>query len=315
MNLVKVAARTVLHGAGGIGLLRVGRRRGLRILMYHAFADDCREALDKQCAHIRDHYSPVGFDEIGAWLDGAVELPSNALAVTVDDGYRDFAENAWPVFRRYQIPAVVYLVSGFCDRRLWLWTDQVSYLFEHTALNSFDGMTLSSDGARRRAARSTTEAWKKLPDAERRERLARLPSELGVALPDQPPTGVEALSWEEVRRLAKEGVTFGCHTDTHPILSRLDGRAAQAEEISHAKSRIEQELGTPVRHFCYPNGKTADFNSDTVDVLREANFSTSVVTEIGLNYAGADRYRLLRVGAEPELPLAYFAEVLVGLHT
>lgn len=299
MSLVKQAARWVLHEAGGLRVARMRRRGDLRILMYHGFPDGQQEALKRQCEHIRAFYQPVSLDEVADWLAGKRQLPPNALAVTVDDGYRNFGRNAWPLFSAYGIPAAVYLVSGFCDRRLWLWTDQVSWLYA---------------AAGRNGARECVERLKTIPDEERRKTLAALPGQLGVTLPEQPPVEVEPLSWDEVRQLAAEGVTFGCHTDTHPILGRLPDEQAQREEILRSRDRVAAELGGPVRHFCYPNGKAADFNSTTVRLLQEAGFVTATVTAVGFNRSGADPYRLERIGVEPDLPWAYFTELLAGLH-
>ncbi|MCL6545041.1 MAG: polysaccharide deacetylase family protein [Bryobacteraceae bacterium] len=35
-----------------------------------------------------------------------------AVALTFDDGYRNFAETAWPLLRRYGFPATVFVVAG-----------------------------------------------------------------------------------------------------------------------------------------------------------------------------------------------------------
>src|SRR4051812_10151784 len=97
--------------------------------MYHRFPAD-PVGLSAQCEYIRRHYTPVPLRLLAR---ASRELPPNSVAITVDDGYEDFAAHAWPVFRRFEIPATVYLVSEFLDRRLWIWTDQLRYLIEHTA--------------------------------------------------------------------------------------------------------------------------------------------------------------------------------------
>lgn len=300
MSVVKQSARWVLHEAGGLHLVRMRRRGELRILMYHGFPDDQIAAFERQCAHIRTHYTPVSLDEVAAWLDREIDLPPNALAVTVDDGYRNFGRNAWPVLSAYGIPATVYLVSGFCDRRLWLWTDQVFWLHRAAGVRS--------------GARELIERYKKLPDTERRAELTALQNQFGLSLPEDPPDTEAALDWNEVRELAAGGVVFGGHTDTHPILSRLPDEAAQRAEIVCCRDRISAELGSSVRHFCYPNGKAADFSETTARLLAEAGFVTSTVTAVGFNRVEADRYRLRRIGVEPDLPWPYFTELLAGLH-
>jgi peptidoglycan/xylan/chitin deacetylase (PgdA/CDA1 family) len=65
-------------------------------------------------------------------LSQAGPLPEHAVAITVDDGYRDFLAHAHPVFSKYEIPVTVFPVSDFLDKRTWLWWDQVEYLFKQT---------------------------------------------------------------------------------------------------------------------------------------------------------------------------------------
>jgi len=295
----KQAAKTVFHQAGGIGVARWMNRKGLRILMYHRFRD--REALSRQCAHLRAHYAPVAMAQVADWLWHGTPLPAHALAVTVDDGYRDFHQVAYPVFREYGIPATVYLVSEFLDRKLWLWVDRVRYAYRHGRPSP--GMA---------TAYETIEALKRIPNAERLRLLAALPEQLQVTLPEEAPVEFEALRWDAVREMAAGGIEFGAHTRTHPVLSRLAAAEELAGEIGGSKRRIEQELGRPVAHFCYPNGSNQDFGEDAVEAVRAAGYRTAVTTVPGLNYEGANRFRLARIGVEPGLEQNYFERCAAG---
>src|SRR5947209_8542802 len=184
---LKTAGRVAFRVAGGLRVARWMNRKGLRILMYHRFSE--REPLARQCAHIRTHYSPVSMAQVADWLGQGARLPENAVAITVDDGYRDFYRLAYPVFREYGIPAIVYLVSDFLDRKLWLWVDQVRYLFQQTRERSFRveipgqpprSFELGTPEARRAAAYAVAEAAKRISNADRLELLKRLPEQLGV---------------------------------------------------------------------------------------------------------------------------------------
>jgi peptidoglycan/xylan/chitin deacetylase (PgdA/CDA1 family) len=290
--LIKKIARQAFHATGGLGVARWTRRRSLRILMYHRFKD--RESIARQCAHIRAHYTPVSLSHAAAWLrDGG--WPDNALVVTVDDGYRDFYQVAYPVFREYGIPATVYLVSEFLDGRQWLWVDRVrwSYL---------------KNGSNLKEARTAIEAAKKLPNAERLAWLEMLP----VRPPEVAPVEYEAMRWDEVREASRGGMEFGAHTCTHPILSRV-GEGELTSEIAGSKRRIEEELGRAVDHFCYPNGSVRDYTPAAVEVVRAAGFRTATTTTIGVVGAGDDALQLRRIGVEPGLDECYFAECVAGL--
>jgi peptidoglycan/xylan/chitin deacetylase (PgdA/CDA1 family) len=312
---VRRAARTVFHRAGGLRVVRWLNRKGVRILMYHRFADAA--SLDSQCRHIRENYSPVSMDQVDRWLRSGDPLRPNSVAVTVDDGYRDFGAVAYPVFEAWQIPVTVYLVSDFLDGTLWLWVDQVKFAFLHSRLPHFrmalPGGTalefaLGSPEERRRAARDTCEALKLQPNECRLAALAELWRTLEVGVPTAPPPEDAPLDWGEVRRMSRGMATFGAHTRSHPILSRLSAEGELAGEITGSKLRIEEALGRPVDHFCYPNGGPGDITPECVEIVRRAQFRTAVTTRTGLNFRADDAFQLRRIGVEPGLEPPYFQQ-------
>ena len=322
MSLAKQLARGVLHGTGGLTLLRYRNRDRFRILMYHRFRAGVTEQLHRQLAAFRRNYRVLSLGEIADILDRKKPLPPKTLAITIDDGYRDFLENAFPAFESLGVPATVYLVSDFLDRRCWLWTDRVTYALEQTARGGFDlalgassvRFELPGAAARSRAARTIVEAAKKLPNAQREELIDRLPGLLDVQLAPEPPAALQALRWDEVREMARHGIEFGAHTRSHPILSRIEERANLCAEIEDSRRRIAEELGSPVLHFCYPNGGPADFTDAAVECVEQSGFRTATTTTPGMNTVDEPRFRLKRFGMEPESPLDYALERAEGLH-
>lgn len=313
--ILKAAARAIFHQAGGLHVVRWMNRKGLRILMYHRFSNPVD--LESQCRHIRQYYAPVSLDQVDRWLGGGDPLPSNAIAVTVDDGYRDFGKVAYPVFCAWGIPVTVYLVSDFLDGALWLWVDQVRFGFLQSPLQQFraelpGGTTLEfrldSRARRLAAARETCEALKRLSNADRLAALDCLPRWLEVELPEAPPEEDAPLGWDDVRQMAGSIATFGAHTRTHPVLSRLPAKEELRGEIEGSQRRMEEMLDRPVAHFCYPNGGPGDITPECIEAVQRAGFHTAVTTITGLNDRRADRYTLRRIGVEPGLDPLYFRQ-------
>jgi glycosyltransferase involved in cell wall biosynthesis len=94
--------------------------RGVPVLMYHAFSDSgerdrfivSRRRFSRQLTLLRLlGYKPIAFDQLGRALRDDEELPRRAVVITIDDGYRDVHEIAFPVLRRHRMPATVFLVS------------------------------------------------------------------------------------------------------------------------------------------------------------------------------------------------------------
>jgi peptidoglycan/xylan/chitin deacetylase (PgdA/CDA1 family) len=314
VRALKSIARGALHSLGIVHAVRAFKRSGCRILGYHRFPED-RSHLTAQCEHIRRYYHPVSMRRVAESLGTRAPLPHNALAITVDDGYRDFLSNAKPIFSRYEIPTTLFVVTDVIDRKRWFWFDQVEYIFDRTHCTSieFEGRHFAIGRDRRRAAHGLKELIKRQPDAELLTILGTLQRRLGVDLPVHAPAEYEPLSWDEVRSLAADRVEFGSHTRTHPILSNISSIAEVHEEIAGSKKRLDEELGCPTIHFCYPYGTWADFSRETIAVIKSSGFASAVTAESGFNYAGSDLFQLLRLGVEPDLPERRFVELLAGL--
>ena len=321
IQTVKRIIRTSLNASGAVKAIRRLKRRNLRILMYHRFSPDTK-TLVEQCEHMRRYYQPVSLTSISESLETGRPLPHNSIAITIDDGYRDFFLYAYSVFLEYQIPVTVFLVSDFLDEKLWLWWDQIEYAFQQTSEMSISlpwpngeiqQLALDTQEQKLQASILIVDALTAMENTERLKLIGLIPNLLGVELPASPPPEVSPLRWSEVREMRRAGVEFGAHTKTHPILSRIFDADAIREEIEGSKLRIENQLGEPVLHFSYPNGKVADINKQVVDAAKRAGFRTAVTSERGLDVADADPFLLRRVGVEPVGATLYFQELLAGI--
>ena len=319
--MLKPVVRLGLHSLGGLSLFRSRYKHEFRILMYHNFVEAPSD-FRRQCEHIRRYYNPVSMRQIGEALRDGVSLPANAVALTVDDGYRDFYLNAYPVLREFGIPATVFLVSEFLDGKLWLWWNQVTWAFENTRARQVNLQTSTlqyraewdNESARQTACAGTIEKLKRATNQDRLAAMQQLFEQLSVTLPEQPPEKWQPLTWDEVRLMSVNGVEFGAHTRTHPILSSVTDPAQLTDEIIGSRTRIAQELGSTVEHFCYPNGKGEDIGGEAVSIVRNAGFLTAVTTEPGRNGRPVpDPMQLKRLGVEPDFPDYYFDELLSGV--
>jgi peptidoglycan/xylan/chitin deacetylase (PgdA/CDA1 family) len=113
--------RTLGETATGIGVLNGDADRALRVLMYHKVNDVPENSVtvpvsrfDEQMAQLGElGYQPVSLDEVLAYYVDGVPLPSRAVLVTFDDGYRDNLENAAPVLQKYGYPAVLFVPVAY----------------------------------------------------------------------------------------------------------------------------------------------------------------------------------------------------------
>jgi peptidoglycan/xylan/chitin deacetylase (PgdA/CDA1 family) len=304
---VKSIAETAVHSLGAVDFLRYRNRSRARILMYHRFHGDpntVRERLAFQCRHLRRHYHPVGLDEIADAARDGKPLPPNSLALTIDDGYRDF-QLAFPIFREFGFRPTLYVVSQFASGNIWLWPDQLLYLLENSPRKD---PNLPVRAAFDRKAQGMIA----MSNRDRLSVLRALPTEFDASLPSSIPERFAPLSWPELRAMVSQGLDIGAHTASHPILSKLDSEDELYDEIAGSKAAIESATGASVSHFCYPNGTFADIDAATERIAAKAGYRTAVLAEPGFAGPPYSPFRLKRIGVDPGLPQLYFERCVAG---
>lgn len=79
------------------------------------------ELFAQQMRYLADNgYTTLTMSDVYAILAGRQALPPKPIALTFDDGYRDFYTAAWPVLRQYNFKATSNVVSGFIDADLYM---------------------------------------------------------------------------------------------------------------------------------------------------------------------------------------------------
>jgi peptidoglycan/xylan/chitin deacetylase (PgdA/CDA1 family) len=321
---IRPALRTAFHHFGGMQTVRWLRRRNATVLTYHNFSAD-ESTFELHCRYLHRYYHVVSMSSLSKLLSSGAVFPRWSVAITVDDGHRNFYEHAFPIIAKYKIPVTVYLVTKPIDECGWLWFDRVAYAFLHSPLRAAvlpilfsaeqiwqtqdsspgESVTLGTREQRAQLAEQYSERMKILPTAVLLESLSRLEWSLEVRLPQEPPREYAMLTWEEIKSMASDArteVEFGAHSVTHPILSRLESAAQVHEEVTVSKNRIETELDRPVLHFAYPNGRPQDITAEIVSIVRRAGCLTAVTTSRGQICRGDDLYLLKRISCDSVMP-------------
>ena len=206
-----------------------------------------------------------------------------AIAFSIDDGYLDHALVGAPLFARFDCPVTTFLTTDFIDRRMWFWWDRIEYVYENTAKRSFDVLSPAfnlicnwSDQASRNSCKERfISECKKIPDVDKNTAIECLAAAAEVPIPENPPTKYLPLSWELARRCEQDGMSFGPHTVTHPILARTEDPQSQYE-IEQSWLRVLAELADPVPVFCYPNGQASDFGPRETATLQRLGLDGAV---------------------------------------
>lgn len=249
-------------------------------------------------------------DTVQGLLAGRLpERPS--VVVTIDDGYADLL-SAVPIFAKHACPVTVFLATDFLDRRAPLWWDQIQLLLSRAdgplELDAVAGVSWKGrwENATERLAEGERliELVKRAKEPARLEVIKALAGQIGTVLPMLELSGFQPLSWEQVRALEREGVRFGPHTHTHPVLSALTDDEARTE-IAFGYERLRAEVQRPVPILAYPNGTAWSFSDRDVSLLKSVGLIGAVTIDGKWSLpplAALDPFRIGRLAFPAKLP-------------
>lgn len=114
------------------------------ILYYHAVDDETfgleqlfvrPDEFDRQMEYVSKNYTPIHFSQIPE--AGRIKNP---IIITFDDGYRDNYIYAYPILKKYNVKATVFLVPEYLDKPKFLTRGQVAVMKD---LISFQSHTMN----------------------------------------------------------------------------------------------------------------------------------------------------------------------------
>ena len=325
---------SALHATGLLSLLPhlpTWRRQELRILTYHRVfnvADETNFPFDPalisasttdfrdQIEYVAKNFSPIACADVLSALDGKTSLPRRAIVVTFDDGYTDTFVHAYPILRSLGVPATVFLSTGYVSNQKVFWFDRVSNILFHAAPGKLQlpglahQITLSDISSRRQAAENVLAYLKELPDPLRREKIEWLAATLKI-LPHPDDAELSGtLTWAQVREMSNNGIEFGSHAISHPILTKLDDAALEFELVE-SRACIERQLGKIANVIAYPEGGPDAFDDRVISAVKRAGYQLALTYIPGPNYLDhVNRFAMPRLQVERNTTPAWFRAMI-----
>jgi peptidoglycan/xylan/chitin deacetylase (PgdA/CDA1 family) len=97
------------------------------------------------------------------------------------------------------------------------------------------------------------------------------------------------MSWEQILDLDAQGMEIGCHSLSHPYLTRIRKEAELTREIVDSRQILEAHLRKPVTVFAYPFGQ---YNDRVVSRVRDAGYTCARGTFTGVVHSRDELFTL-----------------------
>lgn len=321
MGFVAASKRLIKNGLTASGALRLARRfaaSGAVILMYHSVIDEpdrhastigvgithSTDAFRKQMEIVSRNYDPVTVEDVLSFLPRQKQLPPNLVAVTFDDGYLDNFEVALPLLKRLGIAASFYITVDCVETGAPPWVARLRYAFAKTSKARWSdpagqAHSLTDPASKNSAFLAACEDCARMDGNARQQVIANIEHDL-----DTPPLTSQdcpMMTWDQIRRLKKDGHLVGSHTMTHPNMAYVDSHQRDFE-FRESKRKLEQEMGAGVVHFAYPAPiLEPHWTEQTVVASQEAGYRTAVTSTSGLVRGGDNALHLCRIPAKKQL--------------
>ncbi len=316
MYCKSIAASLLWHSGYISSLLSHRGKGGIAILMYHRVLPrtaskagiqpgmyvNC-DTFEKHIEFLNERFTIVSLESV---LTQEHQPSSKPLcAITFDDGWFDFYKYAFPILKRNNAPATVFLPTAFIGTDKFFWTDHLAVLMDGQNRDIPAGRNLHPltrelieiPGSQELRLETAISHLKK----HTVETVEAVISDLEVLFGrESNPLGRSFLKWEEVHELYRSGlVNYGSHTVNHRIMTAIGMEEARFELESSKNKLLAERLVAPgFIPFCYPNG---NYDTSIRRLVAEAGYHAAVTTVNGWNDEGRDKFSLKRISVHEDV--------------
>jgi peptidoglycan/xylan/chitin deacetylase (PgdA/CDA1 family) len=286
---------------------------GALILGYHRVTDTADDGYEicvspkhfaEQMDALRKYANIISVHQLVQYLKEG-SIPARSVAVTFDDGYADNLYQAKPILENFNVPATIFVCTGFAGREFW-WDELQRLVLSSTAdlrglrldigsskrtqpIVSQEAGTASTDRHRKVVSQSLYRILLPLDISERNEAMAAIRKWSGIPMNET--VAQRSMNHAELMQMsACKLIEIGSHTRGHAMLPKLSAQR-QVEEIVYGRRDLENIIGKPVTGFSYPNGQAT---SEAKRILQEQEFSYACTSLQDAVRPGHDRLELTR---------------------
>lgn len=229
--------------------------------------------FEDQLKYICSNYKVLRCDEDWSGVD------RKSVALTFDDGYVDFYTKTYPLLKKHNVPATVFISTGGIDNDNEFWWDELENIINQPYLPDIIRTRKKAFCVRDYQNKSEL-----IMDVRgeiicntyrfRDEEISYLKSQVNPRLMNRPQ--YRTMNTKEIIQIAKDPlITVGAHTINH-ILCDIENESVQMTEIEKSKKRLEEIINREVSLFAYPNG---NIGSETRGILSELGFTRAFTCE------------------------------------
>lgn len=275
--------KSLFSSVGVTKLLRYKVRDEVVVLMYHGVVADHELAAEgdwlqvkqsefrAQMAHLAAHYEVVTFQQA---LDTTRSYQRPRAIITFDDGYANNLHIALPILEEFNLPATIFLATGFIGQTRLFWWDRLRLAARPEVLAS-----------------EVFKRFKSIHPSQLDSAVAEFLAERGWAEPAVL-DAYRPLTEAEIARVQQHPlITLGGHTHRHEIMTHLSSDEVD-ETLGLCRAGLDH-YGIQGEYFAAPDGAFAEH---LCAALQKHGFKLNVSTQPGRWLTNQNPFAIPRIG-------------------
>lgn len=242
----------------------------IKIINFHLVNDI--DWFERMICFLKSQYSMASADDVHYFYQTRTLL-SKSCHITVDDGDKTFYDIIFPVLKKHNIPASLFVSPKICQERINFWFQEIEGYDENILRNIMaEALELPVDSLLKYSVPSVLKA---MPVGQIHQLIKKYQKTTNT-----PPKPFQNMTVSELKEVDESGlVTVGAHTMNHPILNNEDD-ASSRYEIERSVSGVAELLGHDIKYFAYPNGiYKLDFTEREESYLTDCGIQLAFTTE------------------------------------
>jgi len=280
------------------------------ILMYHGVVKSQNNDIsvnhlslrdfELQIAYFKKNFDIVSLDELFDKSHIKSNHRKKTLAITFDDGYENNYTNAFPVLKKYNIPATIFVVADCIQNPgAILWYDYLDILKEKINYSILPGSEVplaSKDFNKLRKISNLRELRVFLKTLNTRDKKIVLETLLPFEkyqslLAKKDKEYLKLLSVSQMKEMLESGlIEIGSHSLSHPNLDILDQKE-MIFELAESKRLLENGISRTINSIAFPDGA---YNEQVKHLSIQEGYRHLLAVDLRLNDDRADRAILPR---------------------
>jgi len=245
------------------------------------------EQFEKQVVFFKSNFDVISASELTDIINTKKSPKDRYALLTFDDGYIDNYTIAYPILKRANCPATMFIVTDFIDKQIVPWWDEVAWLIKNNDENFLDVSNWSLPKNIKTLPihdkiKVILRSFKDNKVLSIKEKLNILRNDAANKIDLRSCNEQLFMTWDMVREMANNNIDIGSHTCTHQILSHLSV-SMQLLELKNSKEIIEREIKKRVTAFAYPVGGANAFTPNTMELVKNNGYDHALTFIANIN--------------------------------